>query len=218
MRFWMHQAAFATAWILIFATLAAAQQQTLNDVPAEMVSYPDLIVHNGKIVSMDDPGFNSDPGSIYQAMAIRGNRIQFLGSNDQILRYAGPGTRRIDLQGRTVVPGLWDTHNHLHNASVTQWIRRNPEKVETIAKRFAVTGKTYEELTRGIELVVKEQMARHRAGRQGADGAPSAGSVGHDQPAVQQSGHRDRGPLSAGGTHGPHDAGRACPGAPGSSE
>ncbi len=173
MRFWMHQAAFATAWILIFATLAAAQQQTLNNVPAEMVSYPDLIVHNGKIVSMDDPGFNSDPGSIYQAMAIRGNRIQFLGSNDQILRYAGPGTRRIDLQGRTVVPGLWDTHNHLHNASVTQWIRRNPEKVETIAKRFAVTGKTYEELTRGIELVVKEQMARPLPGQWAMISLPS---------------------------------------------
>ena len=34
--------------------------------------------HNGKIVSMDDPGFNMNPGTTYQAMAVRQDRIQFL--------------------------------------------------------------------------------------------------------------------------------------------
>ena len=139
-----------------------AQQVT---VPQELVAYPDMIVYNGKIVSMDDPGFNSSTGKTYQAMAVREDRIQFLGSTDQVLRYAGPRTQKIDLQGRTVVPGIINTHTHLHNGAVSAWSDKNPEKVESIRKKFSVAGKTFEELTRGIELVVKEQMSNPLPGQ-----------------------------------------------------
>ena len=54
-------------------------------------------------------------------MAVREDRIQFLGSSSEILSYAGPQTRKIDLKGRTVVPGIINTHTHLHNGAVNRW-------------------------------------------------------------------------------------------------
>jgi predicted peroxiredoxin len=46
-------------------------------------------------------------------MAVRGDTIQSLGDNAQVLRLAGPQTKKLDMKGRTVVPGLIDTHVHI---------------------------------------------------------------------------------------------------------
>ena len=67
----------------------------------------DYIFHNGKVVSVD----GSD--SIEQAIAITGTTIRAVGSNEDILPLAGRGTRIIDLGGRTMVPGIIDTHAHM---------------------------------------------------------------------------------------------------------
>jgi predicted amidohydrolase YtcJ len=67
---------------------------------------PDVVLTNGKIITVDDRF------SIAQAVAIRGGRIVAVGSTQQISGLAGPGTRRIDLRGRSVVPGLIDNHAH----------------------------------------------------------------------------------------------------------
>ncbi len=77
---------------------------------------PDLILSNGKIVTVDDRF------SIAQAIAIRGDRIVAVGSDAEIGRLAAAGTRRIDLGGRTVIPGLIDNHIHLLRAAAT-WVR-----------------------------------------------------------------------------------------------
>src|SRR3989441_1186155 len=69
---------------------------------------PDLILHNGKVVTVD-PAF-----SIAEGVAIRGDRFVAVGTNDAVRRTAGQATRVIDLRGRTVIPGLMD--GHLHNA------------------------------------------------------------------------------------------------------
>lgn len=77
---------------------------------------PDLILSNGKIITVDDRF------TIAQAVAIRGERIIAVGSNQDIARLAGPGTRRIDLRGRSVTPGLIDNHMHLLRGGGTfQW-------------------------------------------------------------------------------------------------
>ena len=157
-----------TTALIAFAVLLAANlsaQQSPVSVPAALVAYPDLIVYNAKIVTMDDSSLNNSPGRIAEAMAIRGDRIQFVGGNQEILQYAGPQTRKVDLKGRTVVPGLIDTHNHLHNGAVSAWAKKNPQKIETIAKSFSIAGKTYAEVTKGIELVIKENMAHPLAGQ-----------------------------------------------------
>jgi hypothetical protein len=69
---------------------------------------PGLILHNGKIVTVD-ANF-----SIAQAVAITGNRISAVGSDADVLATAGPSTQKIDLKGRTVTPGLVDTHRHMY--------------------------------------------------------------------------------------------------------
>jgi len=59
-----------------------------------------------------------------QALAVRGDRIVAVGTDAQAARWAGRGTRRIDLRGRTVVPGFIDAHAHLaESAGEAGWTR-----------------------------------------------------------------------------------------------
>jgi predicted amidohydrolase YtcJ len=74
---------------------------------------PDLILTNGKIITVDERF------SIAQAVAVQGNHIVAVGTNQDIGRLAGPSTRRIDLRGRAVTPGLIDNHMHLMRAGTT---------------------------------------------------------------------------------------------------
>ena len=66
----------------------------------------DMILVNGKIATVDDRF------SIQEAIAIQESKIVSLGKTADIRKLAGPKTRVIDLQGRTVVPGLIDSHLH----------------------------------------------------------------------------------------------------------
>ena len=108
-------------FVLAFALTAlcagfVVERTHAQNLPPEVIAYPDLIVYNGKIVTMDNRSNNTVPGSIVQAMAVRDGEILKLGEDSSVLRLAGPDTRRIDLKGRTVIPGLIDTHSHLHDA------------------------------------------------------------------------------------------------------
>lgn len=73
---------------------------------AEARGEADLIVRNGKIVTMDDGG------SVVQGMAVRDGRVVRVGSDSQISAFAGPETMIVDLAGKTVLPGLIDVHTH----------------------------------------------------------------------------------------------------------
>ncbi|WBU58938.1 amidohydrolase [Paracoccus albus] len=66
----------------------------------------DLVLFNAEIW----PGFGMAPA---QAIALSGNRVQALGTTEDMLALAGPATRRVDLGGRFVMPGLNDAHLHL---------------------------------------------------------------------------------------------------------
>jgi predicted amidohydrolase YtcJ len=70
---------------------------------------PDKVLVNGKIVTVDSQF------RIAQALAIRGQRIVAVGTTAEIERLKSPATQTIDLNGRTVIPGLIDNHAH--------WIR-----------------------------------------------------------------------------------------------
>ena len=74
---------------------------------SDVASPADLVLSNGKIVTVDERF------TIAQAVAVRGQRVVAVGTNQEIGRLAGPATRRIDLRGRTVLPGLIDNHMHL---------------------------------------------------------------------------------------------------------
>jgi hypothetical protein len=74
---------------------------------------PDLVLTNGKIITVDERF------TIAQAVAIKGDRIIAVGTTNDIARFAGPATQRIDLGGRSVIPGLIDNHMHLLRAGAT---------------------------------------------------------------------------------------------------
>lgn len=66
----------------------------------------DLVLLHGKIHTEDANR------SVAQALAIRGNTIVAVGTDQSIAAFVGPGTRSIDLGGRVVLPGIIDAHTH----------------------------------------------------------------------------------------------------------
>ena len=72
----------------------------------------DMVIYNGKILTAD----SADPNdfTVAQAAAIYNGKFVVVGSNEQALELAGQDTRRIDLGGRTVIPGLVETHDHIY--------------------------------------------------------------------------------------------------------
>ena len=78
-----------------------------SDAQATSATGPvDVILTGGKVITVDEKF------TIAQALAVKGDRIVAVGSNDDISSLAGPATRRIDLAGRAVVPGMIDNHAH----------------------------------------------------------------------------------------------------------
>ena len=67
----------------------------------------DLVLVNGKITTLD----RANPQA--RAVAILDGRFQAVGEEREIIALAGPETRRIDLNGRRVIPGLIDNHMHV---------------------------------------------------------------------------------------------------------
>jgi predicted amidohydrolase YtcJ len=101
---------------LIVAALFAMTVAGTASILVAQQSMPDFILTNGKIITVDERF------TIAQAVAIKGDRIVATGTNQDIGRLAGPGTRRVDLRGRTVTPGLIDNHLHLLRGGTTwQW-------------------------------------------------------------------------------------------------
>ena len=90
----------------------AACLLALVSAPA-LAQAPDTILVNGKIVTVDDRF------TIAEALAIRNGRIVATGSTTDIEKLKGPQTRTIDLNRRTVIPGLIDNHFHLTRAVAT---------------------------------------------------------------------------------------------------
>ena len=73
----------------------------MNEQPA------DLILHNGKIATQDDRR------SVVEAAAIRDGRFLAAGSDREVMRFSAEHTKLIDLNKRTAIPGLNDSHTHL---------------------------------------------------------------------------------------------------------
>jgi predicted amidohydrolase YtcJ len=68
--------------------------------------YADLVIMNGKIVTVDAEE------SVAEAVAMRGNRIEAVGSDEEVSNWIGEGTEVISLDGKTALPGLIDSHMH----------------------------------------------------------------------------------------------------------
>lgn len=87
----------------------AVQPAGAQNLPPEIVNYADIVMYNGAVLTMDrdTPDF-----SVAQAVAVRDGKILAVGESSTILRMAGPQTKKIDLAGKAVMPGVIDTHSH----------------------------------------------------------------------------------------------------------
>jgi len=76
-------------------------------IPAPQTPRADIIFKNGNIYTANDKAPRA------QAIAVKADRIVFVGSNADAQKYVGQNTRVVDLKGNTVVPGFTDSHQHL---------------------------------------------------------------------------------------------------------
>src|SRR5579871_5053737 len=89
----------------LFRGLALCIVVMLGAAPA-LANPADLLLINGKIITLDAAS------SIAEAIAIESDHVAAIGRSDDIRKLAGPSTQVIDLSGRTVIPGLIDSHIH----------------------------------------------------------------------------------------------------------
>ena len=91
----------------------------------------DLIVTNAKIATLDAASTTS------QALAVRDGRIVAVGSAGELRAFSGPNTRTVDAGGRTVIPGLIDSHMHAVRAALSYSTEVNWIGAGTIAEAMA---------------------------------------------------------------------------------
>ncbi|HZU06838.1 MAG TPA: amidohydrolase [Chloroflexota bacterium] len=104
---------------------------------------PDLLLINGRVLTLDARN------TVAEALAIKEGKILAVGTTAEIEALAGPRTEAIDLQGRTALPGLVDTHVHLaseaaaaHQVEVRDFyveIRTLSELLDRLRERAAAT-------------------------------------------------------------------------------
>src|SRR5712692_4511636 len=97
-------------WLLVITFILLA----LGESPSRAAE-ADLILHHGKIVTVDKKF------TIHQALAIQGKDILRVGSNEEVLQTKGNQTQLLDLKGKMVLPGLIDSHVHPTGACLTEF-------------------------------------------------------------------------------------------------
>jgi len=98
---------FLRSATLLWGLLGLALLGTLTGCGADLgVLHPDLVLLNGKIVTVDEDF------SIAEAVAIKDGKFVAVGSTAQIRNLAGDRTEVFDLEGETVLPGFNDPHLH----------------------------------------------------------------------------------------------------------
>jgi predicted amidohydrolase YtcJ len=169
---WLWKACFA---LFVLGTAAHAQQPDVNA--------PTLVLLNGKILTMNDQS------QVVQAVAIRDGKILAVGDNAAIRSMAGTTTRTIDLGGKTVVPGLIDTHAHFKAAGLADYVV-NMSRAKTVAealeaiKQFAAKKKPGEWIIGGAwhppsQLAEKRYLTRQEIDSVAPNNPVYLRTVGH---------------------------------------
>jgi predicted amidohydrolase YtcJ len=110
-------AIIAIAILFLSVSLTPAAQDMMSPEPA------DLILRNGLVYTVDATN------TLTEAVAVRGGKIVFVGSNKDSSRFKGKQTKVIDLKGQFVLPGFND--NHVHFSSAAQFLEFNIMRAAT---------------------------------------------------------------------------------------
>jgi hypothetical protein len=133
--------------------------QDISTLPAAVIQYADAVYINSTIVTLDDHAMNANPGTIAQAMAVRDEKIIGLGTNEEMLKYAGPETKVVDLLGKMMIPGIVESHVHPQGAALN--IAREKYKLRSTPEGFALsmdvganTDETMAKVAKAMELLL----------------------------------------------------------------
>jgi len=88
----------------------------------------DWLFVNGKIITLDDAS------SVSEALAVEAGHVAAIGSSKELRKLAGPATKVIDLGGRTIIPGLIDSHIHAIRAGFRYATEVNWEGVASLGE------------------------------------------------------------------------------------
>jgi predicted amidohydrolase YtcJ len=95
--------------IIVSLIILVISSALLPGQHTEPVAKADIVLLNGKVVTVDKDF------SIKQAVAVKGERIIFTGSNDEVKKFITTHTEIFQLNGALVLPGLIDAHAHLQS-------------------------------------------------------------------------------------------------------
>jgi len=108
----------------------------------------DLVLVNGKVVTVDADG------TIAEAIAIKDGKVLKTGSNEEITRLAKGSATVIDLDGRTLLPGFIDSHEHcIRRGLSTDWVNCRAPPMETIRDIIEALASKATEKTEGEWVV-----------------------------------------------------------------
>ena len=107
-------AKYGAALLTLAAALQAGTPGAQNPTAQAPQTPADIIYYNGNVVTM------WAGHTVVQAVAIRGDRFIAVGTTADVRKSAGPNTREVDLRGRTVLPGLQDSHTHPITAALSE--------------------------------------------------------------------------------------------------
>ncbi|WP_035646206.1 amidohydrolase [Bradyrhizobium sp. ORS 285] len=154
---------------------ATAQQADVNA--------PDLVLVNGKVLTLDEQS------SVTEAIAVRDGKILAVGSSASMRALAGARTQVLDVSGKTVVPGLIDTHAHFKAAGLGDYVvimgraKTVAEALEAI-KAFVAKRKPGEWIVGGAwhppsQLAEKRYLTRQEIDSVAPDNPVYLRTVGH---------------------------------------
>lgn len=159
---------FARAFLILCARSAAAKER-------ERMLFADVAVVNGRIHTLDDGD------SVVASLAARGGRIVALGSRQDVDAAIGPSTRIVDLEGRTVVPGIIDSHCHPDTYAVrlVKWHDLGPDGIRSKDDLLATVSAVSRELPTG-DWFIGYRFDEQRSG--GYPAQHEIDAVGHGHP------------------------------------
>ncbi|HMF17003.1 MAG TPA: amidohydrolase family protein, partial [Gemmataceae bacterium] len=108
----------------------------------------DLIIHHAKVIAVDSKF------QIAQAIAIRNERIVAVGDDKAVLKFKGKDTKLIDAGGRTVLPGLYDSHVHPLGAATSELAEPLPN-LTSLDDVFAYIRKKTKDTPEGEWIVLR---------------------------------------------------------------
>lgn len=121
--------------------------------------FADWVFLNGNIITMDDD--EPEDITIADAVAIRNKKFEAVGCRADVSPWVGPNTNKINLAGRSIIPGLIDTHSHLQGYSLHH---RGGDLVPELDST-SISGTKWDDVKQNTLETVRQQVKQTESGK-----------------------------------------------------